>query len=81
MKTNMLRAFVMEMGNEYEQLLEGVATDTSSDENPMALTAANTAILSNIRKNQDPDDEDDEEDAEENVEGDADEGDTKTLAE
>ena len=43
--------------------------------------AANTAILSNIRKNQDPDDEDDEEDAEENVEGDADEGDTKTLAE
>lgn len=70
MKTNMLRAFILEMGHEYE---EDEATETSDDDsNPLALTAANQAIFSNFRMN--------EEDPDDDLE-DADEGNTETQAE
>ena len=62
MKKNMLRAFVLEMGQEYEHLLEGAVPETASDNepNPMALTAANNAILHNLQKDEDSDDDDSE---------------------
>lgn len=71
-KTNMLRTFVMKMTHGYKQSLKGVTTSTLSNEAPMTLTAANTAVFSNTRtKNQNRNDDDE---AEENVEGITDEG-------
>ena len=58
MQINMLRAFVLEMGHEYEHFLNK-ATEISpgNESNPMALTAANTAIFPNLRKNEGLDDD------------------------
>ncbi|CAD6591838.1 MAG: hypothetical protein ASARMPRED_005779 [Alectoria sarmentosa] len=66
MKKNMLRAFVLEMGQEYEHLLEGAVPETASDNepNPMALAAANNAILRNLQKDEDADDDDDDSEVE-----------------
>lgn len=64
MRDNMLRAFVREMGHGYEYLVEGADPETASDDepNPMALMAANNAILRNLREDEDSDDDDDSED-------------------
>ena len=59
------------MSHGYKQSQKGVTTSTSNNEAQMTLTAADTTIFSNIRKNQDPNDDDE---AEGNFERNADEG-------
>ncbi len=63
MKKSMLRAFVEEMGHEYEDLLKGAVEDMNDAIIPdtTALMAANEAIAWTFRDD-DEDDEDDEED-------------------
>lgn len=65
MQDGMLRAFVLEMGHEYDSMLEDITTTETIEPNPMALAAANNAILSKIRKDEGLDQEEGESDDEE----------------
>ena len=63
-RQNMLRAFVEELGHDYEKLLEGAFKDSEDDpqDDPTLLSAAINQIRHSVQEHTDEDSEDDDDD-------------------